>query len=177
MSLADGTAPGSGDGLKLITPLWTEVLAGLVLFALLCFVLMRYVFPRMETVFKERADAIDGGLARAERTTAEAKAVLELFRAEIAGARAEAVVIRERARAEAYEIRAEVLAAAEEARERVLAEGRAALAADRAAVMAELRGAVGEIAVDLAGRVVGESLMADARTRGTVDAFLRATGD
>jgi F-type H+-transporting ATPase subunit b len=39
-------------------------------------------------------------------------------------------------------------------------------------VVNELRGQIGALAVDLAGRVVGESLADDARRRGTVDRFL-----
>jgi F-type H+-transporting ATPase subunit b len=35
-----------------------------------------------------------------------------------------------------------------------------------------LRGQIGALAVDLAGRVVGESLAEDARRSGTVDRFL-----
>ena len=36
----------------------------------------------------------------------------------------------------------------------------------------QLRGEIGTLAVDLAGRVVGESLADDARRSGTVDRFL-----
>ena len=36
----------------------------------------------------------------------------------------------------------------------------------------ELRGQIGALAVDLAGRVVGESLADEARRQGTVDRFL-----
>ena len=39
-------------------------------------------------------------------------------------------------------------------------------------VVNELRGQIGALAVDLAGRVVGESLEDEARRRGTVDRFL-----
>jgi F-type H+-transporting ATPase subunit b len=39
-------------------------------------------------------------------------------------------------------------------------------------VVNELRGQIGTLAVDLAGRVVGESLADDVRRRGTVDRFL-----
>ena len=39
-------------------------------------------------------------------------------------------------------------------------------------VVNELRGQIGALAVDLAGRVVGESLADDARRSGTVDRFL-----
>jgi F-type H+-transporting ATPase subunit b len=39
-------------------------------------------------------------------------------------------------------------------------------------VVTELRAQIGTLAVDLAGRVVGESLADDARRSGTVDRFL-----
>ena len=38
--------------------------------------------------------------------------------------------------------------------------------------MRELRAEIGQLAVDLAGRIVGESLADEARQRGTVDRFL-----
>ena len=46
------------------------------------------------------------------------------------------------------------------------------LTASRQQVVNELRGQIGTMAVDLAGRVVGESLTDDARRSGTVDRFL-----
>lgn len=169
--------PDNPTGIWLIIPKWTEFVLVLVLFGLLCLVLMKFVFPRMDAVMAARTDAIEGGLVRAERTMTEAAAVLEQYRAEIAAARTEAMAIREQARTEGYAIRAEAMAGAEAARDQALAEGRAAMEADRRAVLAELRDAVGEIAVDLAGRIVGESLMEDARARGTVEEFLRTARD
>ena len=44
-----------------IIPLWQEIVVGSVAFAVLCFVLMKYVFPRMEETFHARVDAIEGG--------------------------------------------------------------------------------------------------------------------
>src|SRR5215212_8586039 len=49
---------------------------------------------------------------------------------------------------------------------------RAQLAGHRQQVVNELRGQIGALAVDLAGKVVGESLADDARRSGTVDRFL-----
>ena len=44
--------------------------------------------------------------------------------------------------------------------------------ADRLAAKAELSREVGRIALDLAGRVVGESLSTDDRARATIDRFI-----
>ena len=55
---------------------------------------------------------------------------------------------------------------------RILARGEEQLAANRQSVVNELRGQLGALAVELAGKVVGESLADEARRRGTVDRFL-----
>ncbi len=48
-----------------IIPLWQELVLGSIAFALICFVLMKFVFPRMEETFRARVDAIEGGIKRA----------------------------------------------------------------------------------------------------------------
>ena len=58
------------------------------------------------------------------------------------------------------------------AAERVTASEREKLAAERSQIVASLREEVGKLAVDLAGKVVGESLTDEARQRRTVERFL-----
>jgi F-type H+-transporting ATPase subunit b len=99
-----------------------EIIIGLVAFAILFFVVAKFVAPRFEQVFRARREAIEGGIERAEAMQAEAKAALERYQAQLA--------------------------------------------------VNQLRGEIGALAVDLAGRVVGESLEDQARRSGTVDRFL-----
>jgi F-type H+-transporting ATPase subunit b len=155
-----------------IIPLWQELVVGSIAFAILCFVLMKYVFPRMEETFRARVDAIEGGLKRAEAAQAEANQALEQYRAQLAEARTEAARIRDEARADAEGIRQDVLAKAQEERDRIIAAGKEQLAGERQSIVRELRAEVGTLAVDLAGRIVGESLADEARQRGTVERFL-----
>lgn len=155
-----------------ILPLWQEIVVGTVAFAILCFMLMKYVFPRMEQTFQARVDAIEGGIKRAEAAQAEANQLLEQYRAQLAEARTDAAKIRDDARADAEGIRQDVLAKAREESDRIIAAGKEQLAAERATIVRELRTEVGTIAVDLAGRIVGESLADEARRRGTVERFL-----
>ena len=79
---------------------------------------------------------------------------------------------RQEAAAEREAIRQELLVKAREESERIIAVGREQLAAERQTIIHELRGTVGTLAVELAGRIVGESLEDEARRRGTVDRFL-----
>jgi F-type H+-transporting ATPase subunit b len=161
----------AADENPLIPPLG-EIIIGLIAFALVVVVMMRFVAPRFEQVFRARREAIEGGIERAEAMQAEAKAALEQYRAQLAEARTEAAQIRDAARAEGQQILEELRAQAQEESSRILARGEEQLAANRQSVVNELRGQIGALAVELAGKVVGESLADDARRRGTVDRFL-----
>jgi F-type H+-transporting ATPase subunit b len=155
-----------------ILPIWQEVIVAIIAFGLLCLVLMRYVFPQMEKTFAARVDAIEGGIKRAEAAQAEANQLLEQYRAQLAEARTDAAKIRDDARADAEGIRQDILAKAREESDRIIAAGKEQLAAERATIVRELRTEVGTIAVDLASKIVGESLADEARRKGTVDRFL-----
>ncbi|MDG4805002.1 F0F1 ATP synthase subunit B [Micromonospora sp. WMMD980] len=155
-----------------IIPVTEEIVVGLVAFGVLCFVLMKFVFPRMEQTFQARVDAIEGGIKRAEAAQAEANQLLEQYRAQLAEARTDAARIRDDARADAEGIRQDILAKAREESDRVIAAGKEQLQAERATIVRELRTEMGTIAVDLASKIVGESLADEARRKGTVDRFL-----
>ncbi|GIJ12307.1 F0F1 ATP synthase subunit B [Micromonospora andamanensis] len=155
-----------------LVPIWQELVVGSIAFALLCFVLMKFVMPRMEAMYQARVDAIEGGLKRAEAAQAEANQLLEQYRAQLAEVRTEAARIRDDARADAESIRTEILAKAREESDRIIAAGRESLAVERQTIVRELRAEVGGLAVDLASRIVGESLADEARRKGTVERFL-----
>lgn len=149
-----------------------EVIIGAVAFAILLAVLAKFVWPQFEKAYAARTKAIEGGIAKAEEAQNEAKAALDRYNQQLAGAREEAAKIREDARAQAQSIRDDMLAKAHEETERIAASGRAQLEAQRAQIVAELRGDLGRMSVDLAGRIVGESLEDEARQRQTVERFL-----
>src|SRR4051794_20984066 len=149
-----------------------EIIVGIIAFAILYFVLAKFVFPQMEKTFVARREAIEGGIQRAEAMQAEAKAALEQYRAQLAEARTEAAQIRDAARAEGQQIIDELRAQAQEESARIVARGEEQLASSRQQVVNELRARMGALAVALAGGVVGEPLADDARRSGTVDRFL-----
>ena len=155
-----------------ILPHASEIILGFVAFLLLLWVLQKYAFPRFEALYKERSEKIEGGIKKAEEAQAKAQEALETYQAQLAEARAESARIRDDARLEAEQIKEELRAQAQEEAGRIVAQGRAQLEAQRAQIVAELRADLGRTAVELASRVVGESLEEEARRRGTVDRFL-----
>ncbi|MCB5275126.1 ATP synthase subunit b [Arthrobacter sp. SO5] len=141
-------------------------------FAVLMYIVVKYVVPMFEKTFAERAEAIEGGIAKAEKAQAEASAALEEYKQQLTDARAEANRIREEARAEGAQILAELKekAAAESAR--ITAQAHAAIQSERQAAVVSLRAEVGTLATTLAGRIVGEALNDDQRAARVVDRFL-----
>jgi F-type H+-transporting ATPase subunit b len=155
-----------------VLPQVAEIILGLVAFLLLLWLMKKYAVPRFEATYKERTDKIEGGIAKAEKLQAEAEESLQQYKALLADANAAAARIRDDARIEAEQIREELRVQAQEEASRIVAQGRNQLEAQRAQIVAELRADLGRTAVELAGRIVGESLEDEARRRGTVDRFL-----
>ncbi|TCO57367.1 F0F1 ATP synthase subunit B [Actinocrispum wychmicini] len=155
-----------------VMPAIPEVILGLVAFGLLLFVLWKFVVPRFESLYQERTEKIEGGIQKAEALQAQAEENLRKYKDLLADANAAAARIRDDARIEAEQIRAELREQAQEEAARIVAQGRNQLEAQRAQIVAELRAELGRTAVELASRIVGESLEEEARRRGTVDRFL-----
>lgn len=155
-----------------LAPNWWEVLVVAVGFAILMYIVVKYVVPMFEKTYAERSEAIEGGIAKAEKAQAEASAALEEYKQQLTDARAEANRIREEARAEGAQILADLKekAAAESAR--ITEQAHAAIAAERQAAVVSLRAEVGTLATTLAGRIVGEALTDDERSARVVDRFL-----
>ena len=149
-----------------------ELIIGTLAFGIVFFALAKFAFPAISKTLEDRADAIEGGLARAENSQAEAAAMLEQYRAQLADARGEAATIRSEAQAEKAAMiesaRGEAATAAASVTERAQAQ----IEAERSQAMASLRRDVSELALTLAGKVVGESLTDDARARASVDRFI-----
>jgi F-type H+-transporting ATPase subunit b len=166
-------ADDNGWGGKLpIIPHPTELILGLVFFAVAYWVFAKFVVPRFEEVFAERAAAIEGGIKKAERAQAEAAAALQQYRDELAEARAERARIIQEASEEASTVAAEIRQRAQEEAERITTAASQQIQAERQQALVQLRQEVGRLAVDLASRIVGESLEDGARQGRVVDSFL-----
>ncbi len=146
--------------------------AELIAFAIVLGVLWRYVLPPVTKALNERAEIVRTQMEEADATKERLAATEADYRAKMKEAGTLAAQIRDEARADAAAIREEMLAKAREESDRIIASGRNQLQAERAAIVRQLRSEVGTLAVDLASRIVGESLEDEARQRGTVDRFL-----
>jgi F-type H+-transporting ATPase subunit b len=149
-----------------------ELITGAIAFLILLFIFAKKVVPALEKIHAERVAAIQGGMQQAEKAQAEAEAALAQYRAQLAEARTEANKIREDARADAAAIAAEVRDKAHGEASRIVESATRQIEAERQQAVVSLRGDVGRLATDLAGRIVGESLEDSARQSRVVDRFL-----
>jgi F-type H+-transporting ATPase subunit b len=170
-------ADGEGDGgfwatAAPIIPHPMEFFFGLVVFAILYYVVAKRVVPRLEEIYAERTAAIEGGIHKAEEAQAAAQAALDQYNHQLHEARAEASRIREDAKAQGAQIVADLRDKAQQEAARITESAHKQIEAERQQASIQLRGEVGRLSTDLAGRIVGESLEDETRQRGIVERFL-----
>ncbi|GAA1442317.1 F0F1 ATP synthase subunit B [Leifsonia poae] len=155
-----------------LIPEWYDIVGSLICFIIIFVFFWKLVLPRMKKLLDERAEAIEGNIAKADEAQHKAEALLEEYTAQLADARTEAAKIREQARTDGAKIVAEAKDNAVAEAARVTAQAQTQIEAERQAAVVSLRGEVGSLAIDLASGVVGEALNDDKRSQAIVDRFL-----
>lgn len=167
---AEEAEEGSG-GLDILLPPTTELIAGIIAFAIVFFFIWRWAVPAINRSLEQRQAAISGQISDAEKAKAEAESLLADYRAQLAEAKAEGTKIIDEARDAAEQMKADIVAKAEQEADQIRAKAREEAATEKSRALAEARSSVGDISVDLAGRIVGESLDAEAH-RALIDRYL-----
>ena len=155
-----------------LLPELPDIIWSAVCFVVILFFFWKLILPRMQKMLDDRAEAIEGNIAKADDAQRKAEAALEQYTAQLADARAEAGKIREIARADGQKIIAELKEQAGAEAARITASAKAQIEAERQAAVLSLRAEVGTLAIDLASGVIGESLTDDAKASAIVDRFL-----
>lgn len=161
-----------GEAKNPLIPNANELFWGTICFAIFAGFMIKYVLPMARKALDERTAGIEGKLAQAERDRDEAQQLLTQYREQLAEARTEAGRIRTEAQAQRAQIVEEARVEARTEATRITEAATAQIASERQQVVTELRREVGGLAVQLASRIVGESLEDEARQRRTVERFL-----
>ena len=160
------------EGASPLRPDWWEVLITGLGFLILLYIVVKFIAPTFEKIYQDRKEAIEGGLAKAEKAQAEAAAAREEYNQQLESARLEAQKIREDARAEGEQIVAEHKERAATEAAGITENAQKTIQAERSAALVSLRTEVGTLATELASKIVGESLNDDERSNRVVDRFL-----
>jgi F-type H+-transporting ATPase subunit b len=164
----------SAEGAKFQINLFQVIIAA-ANFAVFLFLVYTFAFKPISAMLADRQARIEQGLkdaeqARHDRENAEAERVSTL-----AEARREANEILTRAQKVAQETRDADIAATREELERLRARAAADIEAEKVRAIADVRAEVADLALQAAGKVVGET-MTDKRQRRLVEEFLQSSG-
>ncbi|MGI5164731.1 F0F1 ATP synthase subunit B [Spirillospora sp. CA-253888] len=177
MNLLAATVVAQGEDYSPLAPEPAELVVGTLAFAIVLILVGWKLVPAIRKTLEERTEAIEGGLKKANDRQAEAEAVYKEYRAKLQEAQREAGRLREEAREQGAAIIAEMKEQAQAEARRITEAAQAQIEAERQQAMQSLRAEIGAMSVDLAGRVVGESLEDSARQSRVVDRFLEELED
>lgn len=157
--------------IALVLPETYELIAGVIAFGIVFFFVWKWAFPAINRSLENRQQAISGQLKEAEAAKVEAQSLLDDYRAQLADAKGEANRIVEEARAQAEAVRAELVSRSEAEAGEIVAKARADAASEKSRALQEARREVTGLSIDLAEKVVGESLDREAQ-HGLIERYL-----
>src|SRR5258708_39528280 len=154
-----------GDTAKEFGVDWPHLIAQVLSFSIVAFLLHRFAYKPVLAMLEERRQRIAEGLANAEKSKAEL-ARAETQRQEVlAQANTQATKLIEEARAAAARVQEAETQKAIAAAELIITKAREAAAADHARMLAELKREVGRLVVQTTATVTGKILTAEDQRR------------
>jgi F-type H+-transporting ATPase subunit b len=163
------------EGIDLLLPATSELIAGILAFLIIGYFAWRYVFPSITRTLEARQSAVKAELESAEAAKLEAEKLRNDYRSQLAEARDEANRIVEEARQAGESIRADIVAKAEQEAEGIKARAREDLAGERERAAAGLQREVADLSLAVAERVIGRSLDRQSQ-QALVDQYIEELG-
>lgn len=140
--------------------IWTLIVFGLLLLAL-----RRWVWPELLRAVRERERRLEEQIAAAEKSRAEAAALLEEHRKLLSGARTEAQEILNKAKAVAEKEREALLAKARDEYEQLLGRARKEIDDEKEKALLALRREAVDLSIAAASRLIDAKLDTEANRR------------
>lgn len=144
---------------------WPHLIAQMVSFCILCFVLQRYAYKPVLQKLEERRKQIAQGLADTEKIKVELARTEAQRQQVLQEAGAQAAKLIEEARAAAARVEQQETQKAIAAAQQIIVKAREAAAQEQARMFEELKREVGRLVLETASRVTGKILTADDQRR------------
>jgi F-type H+-transporting ATPase subunit b len=136
-----------------------------ITFAILLFLLYRYVYPPIRDQIQRRQSEIEQAIDEAQKTRSEARELLAEYRRQIEEARGEARQILDEARKQGEAQRERTKREAREEGERIVQRAREEIERERESALRELRSEVADMVIVTSERLIGEELDRDGHKR------------
>lgn len=163
------------SGPEILLPKMAEFIPALIAFLIIWVVAAKFVWPSVLGMMDQRQQKIQGDLDAAAAEKASAVKEHQEYQAQIANAQNEADEIIAEAKGQAEAERARILAKAQEEAAATVAKARDAVSSERRKALAELSDSVIDLSVEIAGKIIGNSL-SDSDQRKLVEKYLMEVG-
>lgn len=159
-----------GETLQTLGIQWPKLIAQLINFAIVMFVLWKWAYQPVLKMLELRREKVAESMANAEKIKAELAATEEQRQKVLSEANAQANQLIEEARAAAARVQAQETQRAVAAAEQIVAKAREATTQDHARMLIELKREVGRLVVQTTAAVTGKVLTPDDQRRLIEDA-------
>lgn len=154
------------------------LVAYLVNFAVLLFLLRLFLYQPILKMLAERKTRISESLAQADKVRQQAEVQRADYQRELEEARKSSQEAAKRAAEETEKLREGILAEARQAAEQLKEQAKQQIDVERQQAVTEMRQQVVDLAVDLTRKVIGETVAVDEQSqRQLIQRFLQETGD
>jgi F-type H+-transporting ATPase subunit b len=141
------------------------LIAQIINFLLLAYILKKFVFGRVLQAMSDRQARITSNLETADRERAAAEELKREYQEQLAQARTQAQAIVEKATKLAEQAKDDILKEARAEHTRLVKEAQEEIARERERAVAELRNEVVALSIAAAGKVIGQNLDANANAK------------
>lgn len=172
---AEQISEEGSSGAALLLPAPEELIAGIIAFVIVFAVAWKYALPALNATLEKRQAAVRTDLEAAEKAKVEAESLLVDYRAQVAGAKDEASDIVAEARDAGEAVKADIIARAEVEADQIKARAGEEIVSERERAASDLRRQVADLSINVAERVVGSTLDAEAQSD-LVDRYIDELG-
>ena len=151
-------AEEENTGMKLLLPNMAEFVPACIAFLIIWFIMAKFAWPMVLKMMDEREHKTKGDLDAAAQARADADATKAACDAKLEEAELKAGEIIAEAKRDAEMLHADMVAEAQKEAQAIIAKAHDVIDAERDKAMAELSTSVVDLSVEIAGKVIGESL-------------------
>lgn len=168
-------AEEESEGIDLLLPESSELIAGILAFAIIFGVVWKFALPKLKETLEARQAAITGQLQEAEGAKQTAESLLNDYQQQLAGARQEADRIIDDARQTAESMRSDIVAKAQSEAEEIARRAQDDAQAERQRLSSDLRSEVASLSLDVAEKVAAGGIDREAQ-QALVDQYIEELG-
>ncbi len=162
-------------GLAVILPNMVEFIPMLVAFIILWIILAKFGWPMFNGMLEKRENTIREALKKSEEAKIESERVLAEYKAQLADAKAQSAQLIADARAAGDAVKLDITNKAQAEANDMIAKAKSTIEAEKKQAIAELQSSVANLAVDVAGRLIGNDLN-ESEHRAIIERYVKEAG-